>query len=49
MHGMKIEGSDKKKDKEVFDRAKKIIEDNNFEFKTNIVKTYIELDEPYIR
>lgn len=48
MHGMKIEGSDKKKDKEVFDRAKKIIEDNNFEFKTNIVKTYIELDEPTI-
>ncbi|MGL5346103.1 MAG: corrinoid activation/regeneration protein AcsV [Peptostreptococcaceae bacterium] len=48
MHGMKIEGSDKKKDKEIFDRAKKIIEDNNFEFKTNIVKTYIELDEPTI-
>lgn len=48
MHGMKIEGSDKKKDKEVFDRAKKIIEENNFEFKTNIVKTYIELDEPTI-
>lgn len=46
MHGMKIEGSDKKKDKEVFDRAKKIIEENNFEFKTNIVKTYIEIDEP---
>ena len=48
MHGMKIEGSDKKKDKEIFDRAKKIIEENNFEFKTNIVKTYIELDEPTI-
>ena len=48
MHGMKIEGSDKKKDKKVFDRAKKIIEDNNFEFKTNIVKSYIELDEPTI-
>ena len=46
MHGMKIEGSDKKKDKEVFDRAKKIIEDNNFKFETNIEKTYIELDEP---
>ena len=46
MHGMKIEGSDKKKDKEVFDRAKKIIEENNFEFKTNIVKTYIEIEEP---
>lgn len=46
MYGMKIEGSDKKKDKEVFDRAKKIIEENNFEFKTNIAKTYIEIDEP---
>lgn len=46
MYGMKIEGSDKKKDKEVFDRAKKIIEENNFEFKTNIVKTYIEVEEP---
>lgn len=46
MHGMKIEGSDKIKDKEVFDRAKKIIEENDFEFKTNIVKTYIEIDEP---
>ncbi|MGL5315816.1 MAG: corrinoid activation/regeneration protein AcsV [Peptostreptococcaceae bacterium] len=48
MHGMKIEGSDKKKDRELFDRARKIIEENNFEFKTNIVKTYIELDEPTI-
>ncbi|MGL6106917.1 corrinoid activation/regeneration protein AcsV [Romboutsia sp.] len=46
MHGMKIEGSDKKKDKEIFDRAKKIIEENDFEFKTNIVKSYIELEEP---
>lgn len=46
MYGMKIEGSDKKKDKEVFDRAKKIIEENSFEFKNNIVKTYIEIDEP---
>jgi len=40
MHGMKIEGSDKKKDKEIFDRAKNIIETHNLEFKTNIVKTY---------
>ena len=46
MHGMKIEGSDNKKDKEIFDREKKIIKENNFEFKTNIVKTYIQLDEP---
>lgn len=46
MYEMKIEGSNKKKDKEIFNRAKKIIEENNFEFKTNIVKTYIELEEP---
>ena len=46
MHGMKIEGSDNKKDKEIFDRAKKMIKENNFEFRTNIVKTYIQLDEP---
>lgn len=46
MHEMKIEGSDNKKDKEIFNRAKKIIEDNNFEFKNNIVKTYIELEQP---
>lgn len=46
MHGMKIEGSDKKRDKEIFDRAKNIIETHNLDFKTNIVKTYIELDEP---
>ena len=46
MHGMKIEGSDKNKDKEIFDRAKNIIETHDLDFKTNIVKTYIELDEP---
>ena len=46
MYGMKIEGSDNRKDKEVFDRAKKIIKENNFKFETNIEKTYIELDEP---
>ena len=31
MYGMKIEGSDNRKDKEVFDRAKKIIKENNVE------------------
>ncbi|MGX4598452.1 corrinoid activation/regeneration protein AcsV [Faecalimicrobium sp. JNUCC 81] len=46
MHGMKIEGSDKKKDKEIFDRAKNIIETHNLDFKTNIEKTYIEMEEP---
>ena len=48
MHGMKIEGSDKTKDKELFNRAKKLIKDNNFEFNKNIDKIYIELDEPTI-
>lgn len=46
MHGMKIEGSDKKNDKEIFDRAKNIIKDYNLEFKTNIEKVYIEMDKP---
>lgn len=46
MHGMKIEGSDKKKDREIFDRAKNIIKTHNLDFKTNIEKTYIEMDKP---
>ena len=48
MYGMKIEGSDKTKDKEIFDRARQLIEDNNFEFNTNIEKLYIELEHPTI-
>ena len=39
MHGMKIEGSDNKKDKEIFDRAKKITKDNNLNLNTNIEKS----------
>ena len=46
MHGMKIEGSGKKVDKKLFERAKKIIEENNLSHRTNIVKQYIELDKP---
>ena len=46
MHGMKIEGSDKKVDKELFDRAKKLIDENDLSYNTNIEKVYIELDKP---
>ncbi|EQF62449.1 2Fe-2S iron-sulfur cluster binding domain protein [Clostridioides difficile CD175] len=46
MHGMKIEGSNKKEDREIFERAKKIIEEHNLQFKTNIKKKYIEMEEP---
>ena len=48
MYGMKIEGSDKNKDKEIFDRARQLIEDNDFKFNTNIEKLYIELEHPTI-
>lgn len=46
MDKMKIEGSDKKKDKEIFDRAKNIIKKHNLKFSSNIKKLYIELEEP---
>lgn len=46
MDKMKIEGSDKKKDKENFDRAINIIREHNLEFNVNIHKKYIELEEP---
>ena len=48
MYGMKIEGSDKNKDKEIFDRARQLIEDNDFKFNTNIENLYIELEYPTI-
>lgn len=48
MTDMKIEGSDKKNDIKMFNRAKSIIQENNFSFKTNIEKSYIELDKPTI-
>ncbi len=46
MHDMKIEGSGKKVDKQLFDRARGIIEENEFSYSTNVEKKYIELDEP---
>lgn len=46
MNDMKIEGSDKEKDKDIFNRAKEIVKDNNLELKSNIKKIYIELEEP---
>lgn len=46
MNDMKIEGSDKEKDKEVFNRAKEIIKKHNLELSSNIKKVYIELDKP---
>lgn len=46
MNNMKIEGSNKSKDKRLFDRAKNIIKDESLEFKTNIDKRYIEMQSP---
>ncbi|MEG1871164.1 MAG: 2Fe-2S iron-sulfur cluster binding domain-containing protein, partial [Peptostreptococcaceae bacterium] len=46
MHGMKIEGGGKEKDEAIFNRAKKIAEDYNLKFSTNIRKKYIELSDP---
>lgn len=46
MHGMKIEGANKKVDKELFDRGKKLIEDNGLSYETKIEKKFIQLEEP---
>lgn len=46
MHGMKIEGSDKKVDQKLFERGRKFLEDNGLTYSTNIVKKYMELDKP---
>ncbi|MBC5997490.1 DUF4445 domain-containing protein [Romboutsia ilealis] len=46
MYGMKIEGGGKEKDEAIFNRAKKIAENHNLKFSTNIRKKYIELSEP---
>lgn len=46
MHGMKIEGGGKEKDEAIFNRAKDIASNHNLEFRTNIKKKYVELDEP---
>lgn len=46
MHGMKIEGSDKKVDQKLFERGRKFLEDNGLTYSTNIEKRYMELDKP---
>lgn len=46
MNEMKIEGSDKNKDKKIFDKALNILKDNTLNFNKKILKKYIELDEP---
>ena len=46
MHGMKIEGSDKKVDQKLFERGRKFLEDNGLAYSTNIEKKYIELEKP---
>lgn len=46
MHGMKIEGSDKKVDQKLFERGRKFLEDNGLTYSANIVKKYMELDKP---
>lgn len=48
MHGMKIEGSDKKVDQKLFERGRKFLEDNGLAYSTNIEKKYMELDKPSI-
>ena len=48
MHHMKIEGSNKEKDKEIFDRAINIAKNENIAFQSKILKAYMELDEPTI-
>lgn len=46
MYEMKIEGGGREKDEAIFNRAKKIAENHNLKFCTNIRKKYIELSEP---
>lgn len=46
MNDMKIEGSDKSKDKEIFDRAMDMITENELSFNKKVLKKYIELDKP---
>ncbi len=46
MYGMKIEGSDNRRDKKFLIEQKKYLKKMDFKFETNLEKTYIELDEP---
>ena len=46
MHGMKIEGTGKTVDKELFNKAKILIEENGLSCSNNVEKKYIVLDQP---
>lgn len=46
MHGMKIEGTGKTVDKELFNKAKTLIEENGLSCSNNVEKKYIVLDQP---
>ena len=46
MHGMKIEGSDKKVDQRLYNRGRKLLDENGLTYETNLKKAYIELDKP---
>lgn len=46
MHGMKIEDLSSEKDKEIFERTKKLLTDSDMEFKSYVKKDYIEIEEP---
>ncbi|XTR37558.1 corrinoid activation/regeneration protein AcsV [Paraclostridium tenue] len=43
---MKIEGSDKNDDKKIFEKSINMLKENGLEFTNNILKKYIELEEP---
>lgn len=46
INDMKIEGSDKKNDKKIFEKSINMLKENGLEFTNNILKKYIELEEP---
>ncbi len=46
MHGMKIEGADKKVDQMLFQRGRDFLDQNGLAYSTNIQKKYIELEKP---
>ena len=46
MHGMKIEGTGKIIDKELFSKARALIEENGLSCSNNVEKKYIKLEQP---
>jgi uncharacterized 2Fe-2S/4Fe-4S cluster protein (DUF4445 family) len=48
INDMKIEGSDKNNDKQIFEKSINILKKSGLDFNKNIFKKYIELDEPNI-